>query len=303
MPEGLLNMLKPPGMTSHDVVERVRRILRERQVGHTGTLDPAAAGVMVLMVGATTRLSGYLTAQPKVYRAEITFGAATETLDGEGAVIERADASGLTAEAVAAALVEMTGPLEMPPPLHSAVRLGGERLYTLARRGESIEVAARSVTIKRFELLDFTPGAPARALTEVECSSGTYVRSLAARAGELVGLPAYLSFLVRTRVGAQVIVNALTGSELEQAVVTGRLDEALIPPAEALGWPCLVADRQTAAALAHGVQVPAWGPVAVGAPLLVVLENGRILCIAEALGGSEGPLVQPRRVLIDRERF
>lgn len=303
MPEGLLNMLKPPGMTSHDVVERVRRILHERQVGHTGTLDPAAAGVMVLMVGATTKLSGHLTVQRKVYRAEITFGAATETLDGEGAVTERADASGLTAEAVAAALAGMIGPMEMLPPMHSAVRLEGKRLYKLARRGQSVEVAARAVTIERFELLDFTPGSLARALAEVECSSGTYVRSLAAMAGELVGLPAYLSFLVRTRVGGQMIADALTGSELEEAAVTGRLDEVLLSPAEALGWPCLVADRETAAALAHGVQVPAWGPIEVGAPLLVVLENGRVLCTAEALDGSDTPLVQPRRVLIDRERF
>jgi len=303
MPEGLLNMLKPPGMTSHDVVERVRRIVRERQVGHTGTLDPAAAGVMVLMVGATTKLSGHLTAQGKVYRAEITFGAATETLDGEGAVTERADASALTAEAVADALAELVGPMEMLPPMHSAVRLDGKRLYKLARRGESVEVEARAVTVERFELLDFTSGPLARALAEVECSSGTYVRSLAAMAGELVGLPAYLSFLVRTRVGTQVIDNALTGTELQEAVAEGRLEEALVSPADVLGWPRLVADAETAAALAHGVQVPAWAPAEVGAPLLILLPNGRILCLAELLDGADGPLVQPRRLLIDRERF
>lgn len=303
MPEGLLNMLKPPGMTSHDVVERVRRILRERQVGHTGTLDPAAAGVMVLMVGATTKLSGHLTVQRKVYRAEITFGVATETLDGEGSITERADASALTAAAVAAALAELVGPMEMLPPMHSAVRLDGKRLYKLARRGESVEVEARAVTIERFELLDFTPGSLARALAEVECSSGTYVRSLAAMAGELVGLPAYLSFLVRTRVGGQMIADALTGSELQEAAVTGRLDEVLLSPADVLGWPRLVADNETAAALAHGVRVPAWAPVPAGAPLLILLPNGRILCIAELLDEADGPLVQPRRLLIDRERF
>lgn len=303
MAEGLLNMLKPPGMTAHDVVERVRRILRERRVGHTGTLDPMAAGVMVLMVGATTRLSDYLTARPKVYRAEITIGATTETLDGEGAITQRADASALTRAEVSRALAQLTGTINMLPPMHSAVRLDGNRLYRLARRGKSVQVAPRTVEVRRFELLDFAPGPVARALAEVECSSGTYVRSLAAMAGELVGLPSFLSFLVRTRVGTQTVADALTGSELEEAVVSGRLDEVLIPPADALDWPRLVADPKTATALAHGVQVPAWGPIEVGARMLVLLADGRILCVAEALEGERGTMVQPRRLLIERERI
>jgi len=301
MPEGLLNVLKPPGMTSHDIVDAVRRILGTRRVGHTGTLDPAAAGVMVLMVGTTTRLSEFLTARPKVYRAEITFGIATDTLDGEGAVVECADASALREDAVSEALADLTGELEIVPPMHSAVWHEGRRLYDIARDGGTVEVETRASVIDRFELLDFQPGSPARALTEVACSSGTYVRSLAAMAGEIVGLPACLSLLVRTRVGTQQIADALTGRELTQAVRDGRLGDVLIPPEDALAdWPRLVADQQTALALTNGVQVAAWAPVEAG-HVLVMLEGGRLLCVAEALEGGGATVIQPRRVLLGED--
>jgi len=301
MPEGLLNVLKPPGMTSHDIVDAVRRILGTRRVGHTGTLDPAAAGVMVLMVGTTTRLSEFLTARPKVYRAEITFGIATDTLDGEGAVVERADASALREETVREALAALTGELQIVPPMYSAVRHEGRRLYDIARSGRTVEVETRTSVIDRFELLDFQPGDPARALTEVACSSGTYVRSLAALAGAIVGLPACLSLLVRTRVGTQEIADALTGRELIEAVRDGRLDEVLIPPADALAeWPRLVADEQAALALIDGARVPAWAPVDAG-QVLVMLEDGRLLCVAEALEGDGAMTIQPRRVLLSED--
>jgi len=301
MPEGLLNLLKPPGMTSHDVVDAVRRILGTRRIGHTGTLDPAAAGVMVLMVGATTRLSEFLTARPKVYRAEITFGIATDTLDGEGAIVQRGDASALREEAVRVALAALTGELQIVPPMHSAVRHQGRRLYDIARSGRTVAVETRTSVIDRFELLDFQPGDPARALTEVACSSGTYVRSLAAMAGEIVGLPACLSVLVRTRVGAQRIADALTGRELSAAVRDGRLGEVLIAPADALAdWPRLVADHQAARALIHGMQLPAWAPVDAG-HVLVMLEDGRLLGVAEALECDDALVIQPRRVLLGED--
>ncbi len=301
MADGLLNMLKPPGMTSHDVVDGVRRIVGTRRVGHTGTLDPAAAGVMVLMIGAATRLSEFLTARPKVYRAEITFGIATDTLDGEGTIVERADARALRAAPVREALAALTGELQIVPPMYSAVWHHGRRLYDIARSGETVEVETRTSVIDRFELLDFQPGSPARALTEIACSSGTYVRSLAAMAGAIVGLPAYLSLLVRTRVGPLEIADALTGRELTQVVRDGRLSEVLIAPEDALtDWPRLVADAPTARALSNGMRVPPWQPVGAG-HLLVMREDGRLLCVAEALEIEGTLMVQPRRLVTSED--
>ncbi len=304
MPEGLLNVLKPPGMTSHDVVDGVRRILGVQRVGHTGTLDPAAAGVMVVMVGNATRLSEYLTARPKVYRAEITFGIATDTLDGEGEIVERAGAASLDEQAVREALARLTGDMQIAPPMHSAVRHRGRRLYDIARAGGNVEVETRPSTIHRFERLDFQPGEMARAVAEVACSSGTYVRSLAALAGELLECPAYLSFLVRTRVGNHDLADALTGSELREVVAAGRLEDVLIRPPDALPeWPRLVADGATAVHLCNGVQVPTWQPVEAGEVLFVTLADGRVLCVAEAIRGDDQTLIQPRRVLLAEDEL
>ncbi|MGD9495108.1 MAG: tRNA pseudouridine(55) synthase TruB [Armatimonadota bacterium] len=304
MPDGLLNVLKPPGMTSHDVVDAVRDLLGTRRVGHTGTLDPAATGVMVLMVGTATRLSEYLTARPKVYRAEITFGIATDTLDGEGMVVQRADASGLEAAAVRDACAQLVGEVEIEPPMHSAVHHRGRRLYALAREGGRADVPARRSVVERFDLLDFVPGALARAVVEVACSSGTYVRSLAVMVGELLGRPAYLSFLVRTCVGNQHLSEALTGAELRELVAAGRLEAVLIRPEDALpDWPRVVAQGLNAVHLSHGVPVPAWQDSAVGQHLLVMLADGRLLCVAEALREGGTLMVQPRRVLLSEDEL
>lgn len=305
MAEGLLNVLKPPGMTSHDVVERVRQITRMRRIGHTGTLDPAAAGVMVLMLGQTTRLSEFLTACDKVYRGEITFGIATDTLDGEGTITQRADASALSAAEVEGALRKLTGELQIVPPLHSAVRHEGRRLYEIAREGGEVEVETRPATISRFELLDFTPGKMARALTEVVCSSGTYVRSLAAMLGEIVGLPTYLSFLVRTRVGTQRIEDAMIGAEIVQAMREGRLDEVLIAPLDAMrNLPRIDAERETAVELCRGMQIPAPEGVEPGQHAVVAAPDDRLLCVAEIIIDDEGqPVIQPRRVMLSEDEI
>ena len=303
MPDGLLSMLKPPGMTSHDVVDAVRRILRTRRVGHAGTLDPAAAGVMVLMLGAVTRLSEYLTGCDKVYRAEVTFGITTDTLDGEGTVIARASAADITPEMVQDALATLTGPVEMVPPMYSAIWHEGRRLYDIAREGGTVEVPSRSVTVHRFELLDFQPGEVASALAEVECSSGTYVRSLAAMLGEALGCPAYLSFLVRSRVGSLSIQDALTAQELIQAVRDDRLADVLVCPTAALSaWPRIEADQQTAIALCRGLQTPAPTELHDGQRLLV-LTSGRLLCVAEVVNAAGEARIQPRRVLMSEEEL
>ncbi|MEA3402205.1 MAG: tRNA pseudouridine(55) synthase TruB [Armatimonadota bacterium] len=304
MPEGLLNMLKPPGMTSHDVVDRVREIIGLRRVGHTGTLDPAAAGVMVLMVGGATRLSEYLTARDKVYRAEITLGLATDTLDGEGVIVERRDAGDISREAAEEALAALTGEMEITPPLHSAVRHQGKRLYEIARAGGEVAVETRQVTIRRFELLDFRPGELTRLLAEIECSSGTYVRSLAAMVGERLERPAYLSLLVRTRVGNQRVQDSLTGTELSEAVRAGRLEETLIAPEDALeDWPRIGSEHPEALDLCRGLQIRAPASVEPGGHVLVMTPDDRLLCVAELVREGGETMVQPRRVLLGEDEI
>ncbi|MBD3292705.1 MAG: tRNA pseudouridine(55) synthase TruB [Armatimonadia bacterium] len=303
MPDGLLNVLKPPGMTSHDIVDGVRRVTRMRKVGHTGTLDPAAAGVMILMLGGATRLSEYLMGCDKTYRAEITFGLSTDTLDGEGVVVAEADAGGVTETQVREGLAGLTGEIEMVPPMHSAVWHEGRRLYEIAREGETVEVESRQVTVHRFDLLDFEPGERARAIAEVECSSGTYIRSLAAMLGDALDCPSYLSFLVRTTVGAQTVAEAATGRELVEAMREDRLCDLLQPPETVLcDWPTIEADRETAIQLCRGMQTPAPSLLTPGQHLLVKTE-GRLLCVAEIVTDGEATLIQPRRVLLSEDEL
>jgi tRNA pseudouridine55 synthase len=301
MPDGLLNVLKPPGMTSHDVVDAVRSITRMRKVGHTGTLDPAAAGVMIMMLGGATRLSEYLMGCDKTYRAEITLGVSTDTLDGEGIITAEADASAIGEDQFREALAGLTGEIEMVPPMHSAVWHEGRRLYEIAREGETVEVESREVTVHSFDLLHFEPGERARALTEVACTSGTYIRSLAAMIGEALDCPAYLSFLVRTKVGAQEVANSATGRELVAAMREDRLCELMQPVETVLcDWPTIEADRDTAIQLCRGMQTPAPSQLPPGERLLV-MTGGRLLCVAEIVEDGDTTLIQPRRVLLSED--
>jgi len=300
VPDGVLNILKPPGITSHDLVDEVRRITGTRKVGHAGTLDPAAAGVMILMLGAATRLSDFLTAARKVYRAEITLGIATDTLDAEGVIVTgpgRASAEQVTAEQLREVLGALTGNLEMAPPIYSAVHHQGRRLYELAREGKAPPVEPRPVRVERFELLELDPGPPPRALTEIECSKGTYVRSLAAEVGERLGCGGHLSFLVRTAVGEHTLAQACTLEELETAAAAGGLQEFLRPPADALReMPKVTVTSDGAEALAHGGRWPV-GPEMADAHLVAVLTpDGGLLCVAEVVRSEAGAELQPRRV-------
>ena len=215
-PFGLLNVLKPPGMSAHDVVGAVRRIVGTRRVGHGGTLDPAAAGVTTVAVGKATRLLQYLR-DDKAYRAEVVFGLGTTTVDYEGEVVAEADASGLTRPALEAALAPFRGVIVQRPPMASAVHVGGKRLYELQRQGVVLAeeaIPTRTVTVHELRLLDFTPGARAVARLDMTCSAGTYVRSLAVDLGAAGGLPAVLAFLLRTAAGDCRLAEAQTLEEL-----------------------------------------------------------------------------------------
>lgn len=211
-PHGLLVVDKPRGLTSHDVVARVRRLMGSRRVGHAGTLDPAAEGVLVVAVGFATRLIERVQAGDKQYLARVVLGAESDSGDVEGTAVS-ASSPAPDRAAVEAALARMTGVVEQVPPAHSAIKVGGEALYHRARRGEPVEVPARTVSISNLTLLDYR--AP-DAVILVDCGSGVYVRAIARDLGRALGSGAYLHYLLRTRVGAFDLAHAWTMADLER---------------------------------------------------------------------------------------
>ena len=244
--DGVVVIDKPAGWTSHDVVARCRRIYGQRGVGHSGTLDPGATGVLLIGLGRATRLLRFLTDLPKRYTAELVLGVGTSTLDDAGAVVARADAAGVTDEQVRAAAASLTGPILQVPPMVSAVRVGGQRLHALARQGIEVERAARPVTVHAFTVSPTDE--PAVWRMAVTCSSGTYVRVLAADVGAAVGVPAHLRHLRRTAIGS-------LGEDRARALeaVTADPAGAVLTPAEALAdYATVVVDEQAAQAVAHG---------------------------------------------------
>jgi len=228
---GFLNVLKPPGISSAQVVGRVRHLLGGEKVGHAGTLDPEAAGVLPLMVGKATRLFDYLQEKEKAYIAEVAFGCATDTQDAQGKVT----ASGENypdETALIAALERFEGEQMQTPPMFSALKRDGQRLYDLARKGETVDVAGRQVTVHSISLLRKTPRNGA--LIAVHCSKGFYVRTLCYDLGTALGCPAHMRFLLRIRSGIFTLENAHTLEELAEAKAAGRLIEQLIPMETAL---------------------------------------------------------------------
>lgn len=279
--DGVLNVLKPPGMTSHDVVAYLRRLLRERRVGHTGTLDPGAAGVLPVCLGRATRLAEYLAEAGKAYRAEVTFGIATDTLDAYGTETERRPVPELRAGDLLAVLPRFQGEIWQTPPMYSAVKVGGRRLYELARAGQEVERVPRQVTIHRLSLVAFRPGEFPVARLDVVCSKGTYIRTLAADLGAALGVPAHLSHLVRTGSGPFTLETAVT---LEELAAHGA-GPYLVPPARALAHlPRLILrDPRAARAVAHGraPRLPrGWTPPDPGRPFAVLGPEEELLAVA-----------------------
>jgi tRNA pseudouridine55 synthase len=233
MAEGFLNVLKPPGMTSHDVVAWARKRFSLRRIGHLGTLDPAAAGVLPLALGRATRLAQYAAGAEKAYRAEVVFGASTNTQDAEGTITSTAEAIALTAERVKELLAVMTGEQAQVPPAFSAVSVGGRRLHQAARAGETLLVPPRQVIVHELTLAAFHPGPQPRALIEVVCSAGTYIRVLAHDLGQAAGCGAYLGFLVRTRAGLFSLEESHSLEEIQAAVDSAQTHSLVLP----LDWP------------------------------------------------------------------
>jgi tRNA pseudouridine55 synthase len=207
MTDGVLVVDKPAGMTSHDVVDEIRRRFQTKKVGHAGTLDPDATGVLLIGVGRATRFLAYAQDAPKRYEATAAFGTSTSTQDASGDVIETRECS-FSAEELARALEKFTGDIEQVPPMVSAVRVGGERLHVKARRGEEVERAPRPVTIHELELTEFRPGDVPEAEISVLCSSGTYVRTLIHDIGAALGCGAHMATLRRIETGGFTIAEA-----------------------------------------------------------------------------------------------
>lgn len=259
VPPGLVVVDKAPGMTSHDVVARVRRILGTRKVGHAGTLDPMATGVLVLGVERATKLLGHLALDRKVYLATIRLGSATTTDDAEGEHLAEPDPAALAAvtdAAIAAGVADLTGPIAQIPSSVSAVKIDGKRAYARVRAGEDVVIPARPVTVYRFDVLGTRREEKAIDVdVMVECSSGTYVRALARDLGAAVGAGGHLADLRRTRVGPFDLRVAKTLEALEESPgLSLDLDAAV-----ATAFPRRDLDRVECTALSHGKRLPAAG--------------------------------------------
>jgi len=300
--DGILNVCKPPGMTSHDVVDYVRQVAGVRRVGHTGTLDPMAAGVLVLCLGKGTRLAEYLAPEDKSYLAELTLGATTDTLDIEGKLLSEADASSVTEQQVRAALAGLVGEREQPPPMFSAAKRGGRKLYELARQGQTVERQPRRVRVYEVELLRMEPGERAKVLFAVTCSKGTYVRSLCAEVGETLGCGGHLSFLLRTRAGRYHLAGSRTLEELSDREAIGA---ALEPLAAALGHlPLVELTASQRRILARGQPVwisrpPADTEPADGALARGCTPEGELVCVGQYAREAERGVLRPKKVLAD----
>jgi tRNA pseudouridine55 synthase len=239
--------------TSHDVVARVRRLSGQRRIGHTGTLDPTASGVLLLCLGQATRLVEYYQGHDKRYHAVVALGSATDTYDATGHVTAQKPIPALSTAHVEAALSHFRGDIEQTPPIYSALKQEGEALYAKARRGEEVIVAARPVTIHRLILVAQT----ATTITlDITCSAGTYIRSLAHDLGEALGTVAHLAELRRSAAGSFTLDDAHTMPTIEVAAEAGTFAELLLPLGVKLGLPSLTVDEATALRLSHGQRVP-----------------------------------------------
>jgi tRNA pseudouridine55 synthase len=271
---GLVVVDKPAGVTSHDVVAVLRRRLGERRIGHSGTLDPGATGVLLVGVGSLTRVLRFLTDLPKTYTGEVVLGVETSTLDADGEVVARHEMTDVTLDDVRAVVADhLTGPIQQVPPMVSALKVGGRRLHELAREGVEVERQPRPVLVHRFDV-DSTDE-PLVYRIGVECSSGTYIRSLAADLGHLLGGGAHLRGLRRTAIGS-----------FTEADAAPPEDAVLLPPAEALrDYTRVDVDAATAGLVAHGRILPAFeGP----APWAVVGPDGDLLAVYEPHGPGGG---------------
>lgn len=298
---GVLVVDKPVGMTSHDVVQAVRNGTSLRRAGHTGTLDPRASGVLVILVGPAVRLSEYVSASDKRYQAIIRMGAKTDTFDSEGKFTQDTQETiNVTEEQFEEALKTFVGEIEQTPPPYSAVKVQGRKAYEMARKGEEVVLEPRKITVHHLEVLEW---APPEAVIDVHCSSGTYVRSLANDLGEKLGCGAYLVGLRRTKSGRFSLRDAVPLRKLQEAFTAGNWYQYLIPAAEALGdWPALELSPDDVEGVRHGHRVKAAEDAVLGAKIRGVSTQGELVSLMECVEGEDGALVwQPKKVFFTND--
>jgi tRNA pseudouridine55 synthase len=303
MKDGLLLVEKDPGFTSHDVVQRVRRILRQKKIGHCGTLDPDATGLLLLTLGTGTRLTRFLIRAPKVYEGTIRFGIATDTYDASGKVMSEAPAeavAALTLEQVAAAMKGFEGEILQQPPPYSAKKVQGVKFYELARRGEEVPTEPKEVTV--YELSPMAELADGRLRFHLACSSGTYARGLAHDLGAALGVGAHLTELRRTRIGTFRVEDAVAVAELEAAV---QADEPVGPswiPFDQIPLPFgeVTADPQQEHRIHHGQTVLVRELAGEEGDWVKLINRRRELIavgtVVERIGSAGVGIVQPKVV-------
>jgi tRNA pseudouridine55 synthase len=282
-PSGLVVVDKPGGLTSHGVVSRVRRLAGTRRVGHAGTLDPMATGVLIVGVEKATRLLGHLALTEKEYTATIRLGQSTVTDDAEGEVTAATPTTGLTREAVDAGVAALTGPIQQVPSKVSAIKVDGVRSYARVRGGEDFELAARPVTVHSFTVHALREPADVPGVVDLDatvvCSSGTYIRALARDLGAGLGVGGHLTALRRTRVGPYGLAEARTLAQLEES-----FDVQPIEQAAAAAFPRWDVDAHQARLLGNGVRIAA--PALGGGPHAAFGPDGRLLALVEEQRGQ-----------------
>ncbi len=290
---GFLLVDKPGGWTSHDVVAKIRASTGAK-AGHAGTLDPMATGLLVVGLGRSTRLIRFVQGQAKEYVARARLGVATDSLDADGAILSRSPLP-VDEAAVRGAMERFVGDIMQIPPMVSAKKVGGKRLYALAREGVEVERSPRPVTVYEFELLDLAPCDYPEIEFRAVVSTGTYIRTLADDLAQALGGHAHLTSLRRTRIGALRVDAASTLEAIEEAVSAGTLDELVVAPADALSpMPRIVVTEELAAAAAHGVALPlpaVGAEVPDDAPITLLDPSGAMLGVFRSRGGVLRPEV------------
>ncbi|HON41672.1 MAG TPA: tRNA pseudouridine(55) synthase TruB [Bacillota bacterium] len=306
--DGLIAIDKPPGMTSHDVVARVRRIAGQRSAGHTGTLDPDATGLLVVCMGRATRLTRFMEGFPKEYEAEIVFGVSTDTGDDSGRITARSESFSIPLSEFLDTLGRFLGDIRQTPPMISAVHHEGERLYELARRGITVERQPRTVTIFEIEPLSVVSWPSrlehgARGKLRIRCSRGTYIRTLCEDICRSLGIAGHMGALTRTATSGFTLDQAVTLEELEHLASLGSLAEVIKPPIEGVRHlPSLDLAEREADAVSHGMAFECDGNRIMNAPedlvhVALVRPDGNLAAVAAASRSELGLFIQPRVVL------
>ena len=306
MQDGLLLVDKDPGGTSHDVVQRVRRLLKQKKVGHCGTLDPDATGLLLLTLGSATRLTRFLIRAPKVYEGTLKLGVTTDTYDATGRVVAEGPADGLSTAAVAAAMAGFEGTSEQQPPPYSAKKVGGVKYYELARRGEEVPQETKEVTVYDFkplgELSEADAGGARSLRFLLSCSSGTYARSLAHDVGQALGCGAHLAALRRTRIGPFTVGSALSHAALEARLSAGEGPGDAWVPFDQIPLPFgeVTADPQQEQRIHHGQTVLVRELAGEEGDWVKLLNRRRELIavgtVVERIGAGGVGVVQPKVV-------